>query len=428
MIKKKFSFLKNKLLHFLVLICCFFNLPSFCAFLIKIQLFKPKFIKKNKKIKKTFIVLFRQIGNRDIEIIYKSSNHDKEFFFLRRGIFRVILFYFSSKKKSFFDYFTHLVTDEDFFNQKANDKKKHEKFLINVIFHLKKILSDKNLSFITFNYTYSTEQTLYAVCKKNNLPVILWHKEGVQPDTDAEYHLKKRGIKFRQGLKNFSKISVYNDFTKKNFLKIDKSISKKIVVNGNPRIEDYLLKKKFYKKVKNILFLNFDERRGFPKYRKFINLNWNKSYSESIEILNELSKDKSLNIGVKIKHNSKSKIHEQLDKRIKIFKSGSAEKFINQSDIIIGHNSTSTIEALINGKFVMVPFFENNSKLKKYLLRFNKDILYTSKKNMKKTILNMINKKVFFPINNQKHTKTIKYYFGDTNSKNINRKYLNLLN
>ena len=426
--KKNFSFLKNKSLNFLVLICCFFNLPSFCAFLIKISFFKPKFLKKNKKIKKTFIVLFRQIGNKDIEIIYKSSNHDMEFFFLRRGIFYVILFYFSSRKKSFLDYFTQVTTDEDFYNQKINDKKNHEKFLSNVIFYLKKNLGDKQLSFITFNYTYSAEAALFTGCKKNNLPVILWHKEGVQPDVDAEYHYKTKGIKFRQVLKNFSKISVYNDFTKKNFLKIDKSISKKIFVNGNPRIEDYLSKKIFYKKVKNILFLNFDKRRGFPKYRKYKNLNWNKSYNESIEILNELSKDKSLNIKVKIKHNSQNKIHEQLDKRIKIFKSGSAEKFINQSDIIIGHNSTSTIEALINGKFVMVPFFEKNFKLKKYLLRFNKNIIYNSKKNMKKKILGITNKKVFFPLNDKKHIRTIRYYFGDTNSKNINKNYLNLLN
>ena len=360
--KKKFSILKNKLLHFLVLICCIFNLPNFCSFLIKISLFKPKFLKKNKKIKKTFIVLFRQIGNRDIEIIYESSNHDLEFFFLRRSIFRVILFYFSSRKKFFHDYFIQRATDEDFFNQKINAKKSHEKFMSNVIFHLKKNLNNKQLSLITFNYTYSAEAALYAGCKKNNLPVILWHKEGVQPDIDAEDHYRTKGIKFRQVFKYFSKISVYNDFTKKIFLKIDKSISKKIFVSGNPRIKDYKLKTKFHKKVKNILFLNFDERRGFPRHKKYKNLNWKKSYTESIEILNELSKDKFLNIRVKIKHNSKSKIHEQLNKKIKIFKSGSAEKFINHSDIIIGHNSSSTIEALVNSKFVMVPFFEKNLK------------------------------------------------------------------
>ena len=47
---------------------------------------------------------------------------------------------------------------------------------------------------------------------------------------------------------------------------------------------------------------------------------------------------------------------------------------------------------------------------------------------MKKRILDIINKKVFFPLDNKKHTKTIERYFGDTNSKNINKNYLNLLN
>ena len=47
--KKNFSNFKKKVLHFLVFISCYFNLPSFCAFLIKISLFKPKFLRKNRK-------------------------------------------------------------------------------------------------------------------------------------------------------------------------------------------------------------------------------------------------------------------------------------------------------------------------------------------------------------------------------------------
>ena len=425
--KKYFSRINKKALHFLIFTSCFLNLPSFCAFLIKVSLFKPKFLKKKIKTKKTFLVLFREIGIRDIEIIYKSTNNDFEFIFLKRSIFKVILFYFSNKKKSFFDYFTYPTSDEDFFNQKNIERNKHEKFLSDVIFILKKYYKEKALNLITFNYTYAAEAALYFACKRNNLPVLLWHKEGVQSDVDSEYQLKTRGIKFRQVFKYFTNISVYNEFTKKNFKKIDKRISKKIVVNGCPRLEDYIVKKKYYKKPKTILFLYFDKRRGIPKYNKYKNLSWSNSYDKVIEILNELSINKSLNIIIKIKPTSQIRINEQINKRIKIFKSGSAERFINQSDIVIGHNSSSTLEAIANGKLVMVPFFENNLKLKKYLLKFDNDIIYTSKKIMKKTILNFVNKKLFFPQNSKKYNKTIKYYFSDINSNNIIKKYFNFL-
>ena len=63
----------------------------------------------------------------------------------------------------------------------------------------------------------------------------------------------------------------------------------------------------------------------------------------------------------------------------------SSERFINQADIIIGHNSAATIEALANSKYVMVPFFEKKLKLKRYLLNFSEDIIYPSKMKMKKT-------------------------------------------
>ena len=64
--------------------------------------------------------------------------------------------------------------------------------------------------------------------------------------------------------------------------------------------------------------------------------------------------------------------------------------------------------------------------LKKYLYNFNKELIYTSEKNMKKSILNLVNKKVSFPLNNKKHQKTIQYYFGSY--KNITQKYINFLN
>ena len=99
--KKYFSPLFNQIFHFLILISCNLNLPLFCAYLIRISLYKPEFFRKKSKGKKIFIVLHREIGTRDVEIIYKSTNHNFEFFFLRRSITKIIFFYFCNKKKFF---------------------------------------------------------------------------------------------------------------------------------------------------------------------------------------------------------------------------------------------------------------------------------------------------------------------------------------
>tara|TARA_B110000027_G_C16105777_1_gene295209 strand:+ start:122 stop:1402 length:1281 start_codon:yes stop_codon:yes gene_type:complete len=424
--KNYLSRLGLNIIYLLIFISCFLNLPKLCAFLIKVSLFKPKFFRQNRSDKKVFIVLNRKIGIRDLEIIHKSTNFKFEFLFLKRSIVRVPLYFFRSKKKSIFNYYNNPVTDKDFFNQNERDKKNHEKFWYDVIYSLKNYFIKKNLNFITFNYTYPSESALFAACKKNDIPVKLWHKEGVITDGDAAYQTKKRWVKFRGVFKNFTSISVYNELIKKKLIEISKENKNKITVNGCPRTLDYILKKKYYRKPKTILLLFFNSKRGIPNTYKNKNLNWMKSQKNVIKILNELSKNKYLNIIVKVKSNYKNNTRNLIDKRIKIFKSGTAENYIYKADIIIGHNSSSTIESIINGKYVMVPFFEKNSKLKKYLLNFNDEIIYTSQTKMKNKILNLINKKSFFPLNYNKHNNTINYYFGSP--KNVVKKYLNFLN
>ena len=75
---------------------------------------------------------------------------------------------------------------------------------------------------------------------------------------------------------------------------------------------------------------------------------------------------------------------------------------------------------------MLVPFFEKNLRLRKYLYNFNKDLVYNSETSMKKRILSLINKEVSFPLNSNKYKKTIQYYLGKT--KNTEKKYLNFLN
>ena len=414
------------LFYFLLVITCYFNLPIICAYLIRISLFKPKFFRKKIKSKKIFIVLYREIGIRDIEIIYKSSNFNLEFFFMRRSIPKLIFFCFSNKKKFFFNYLKPTFNIQDYFNHNKRNKIKYEKFWTDVISHFKKYFNDKTINFITFNFDYYTEAALYIGCNKNNILTKLWHKEGIQTDPDGEHRMNTTFSKLSHMFKYFSNISVYNETTKKRFIRLDKTNLKKISVNGCPRITDFITKEKYYRKPKNILFLPFDVRRGITKINQNRNLNFKISLNKVIKILNELSNYKFLNIKVKYKHNSTDKISDKIDKKIKIFKTGSSENFINEADIIIGHNSAATIEALVNGKYVLVPFFEKNLKLRKYLLNFNNEIVYTSEEKMKKKIINLTKRKVQFPLNTQKYKKIIQYYFGDP--KDVTERYIKFLN
>lgn len=321
----------------------------------------------------------------------------------------------------FFNYVKPPVNEKDYFNQTKKNKQAHENFWAEVILNLKKSYKNKNLSFVTFNYTYYAEIAMYVGCNRNSIPINLWHKEGIKTDLEADIESKKVGARYSHVLKYFDRISVYNQLVKKMFIKIDKSSRNKIIVNGCPRIQDYIIQKSYIKKINTLLFLSFSSRRGIPNTKKNKSLNWNLTYSKVIKILNDISDNKNLNIIIKTKSNAINQLPKNINKKIKIFSFGTAKQYINEADIIIGHNSASTIEALINGKYVMVPFFEKKMIQKKYLYKFNKKIIYTSEKNMKNKILKLINKQTTFPLSNKKHQKTISYYLG--NYQDISKKY-----
>ena len=265
---------------------------------------------------------------------------------------------------------------------------------------------------------------MYASCKKNGIPIKLWYKECFRSAPEVDQLINSN--RYNHVFKFFQKISVYNKFMKNSLIAMNKSNSKKITINGCPRKNDFINKRKYHKKIKNILFLSFHNKKAIPKNKNTKNLNWNITYKKIIKLLNELSNNKNINVIIKRKQSVRYEPIDQINKNIKIFEEGTATNFINQADIIIGQNSASSIEALINGKILMVPFFEKNKKLKKYLFNFNKQIVYSSEKKIKNDILSLINKKVLFPLKNTKHQKTISYYYG--NSKNIVKNYENFLN
>ena len=414
------------IIHILIYFSLYFNSPKLCAYLIKFSLLKNNNLKKKKvSNNKIVILLYRSIGIRDLEIVSKFSNRIPEVLILHRSIVKLILVYFLYKQNMFFTLKNVKPTEEEYFNfiQNKDAQKKHEEFWTDLIFHLQGYF-EKELNFVSFAYYYYIENGLYAGCKNNKIPVKLWNKECFMSDSDIKYTMKIN--KYKYVFKFFQKISTYNNSMKNMLIGMDKSNNKKVSVNGCPRVIDFISKKKEHKRVKNLLFLSFNPIQGFPPLKKYKRLNWTLSYNKVIKILNELSSHKDLNITIKRKNFNTYYTPYKVDKRIKIVVGGTAEKSINEADIIIGHNSGSTLEALVNGKYVMVPFFEKEQKLKKYLFKFDKSLVYTSEAKMKKDILNLVNKKVVFPLKRLEYKKTIKYYYGD--SKSVVQKYVNFLN
>ena len=411
--------------HVFLFYSCKLNFTKFCAYLIKLSLHQPKNFKNKTKNKKIIIILDRFIGGRrDLEIINKKTNHNFEIIFFKRSIAKIIFFFFYDKNKFFFNYLRPKPSKKDFETLTEKDRKKHEKFWTDVIYYLKKYFNKKEINFISFAYYFWIETGIYVGCKNNNIPVKLWNKECFMSDEDVKQRVELN--EYKNVFRYFKKISVYNDLMKKMLIAMDNKNTKKISVNGCPRIYDFINKKKIKKKIKNILFLSFNTKQGIPLDERYRNLNWNLTYDKVIEVLNRLSNNRHIKIIIKRKNMYTYKSSKKINQSIKVFEGGTAEKFINEADIIIGQNSGSTIESLANGKHVMVPFFEKNLRLKKYLYRFNKDIIYFSPKKMEKKILILSNKKTSFPIKNKENQKTVNYYLGK--SKNVVKNYINFLN
>ena len=60
---------------------------------------------------------------------------------------------------------------------------------------------------------------------------------------------------------------------------LNKKNKNKISVNGCPRRSDFLIKKRYSKKIKDVLFLSFDNKMGIPRIKKNKDINqmWFKS-------------------------------------------------------------------------------------------------------------------------------------------------------
>ena len=73
---------------FLIYISCYLNLPSLAAYVIRISIQKKKFFFQKSKKRDIVVVLDREIGHRDVEIIRDSSKLSPEFFIFKKKYYK----------------------------------------------------------------------------------------------------------------------------------------------------------------------------------------------------------------------------------------------------------------------------------------------------------------------------------------------------
>ena len=56
---------------------------------------------------------------------------------------------------------------------------------------------------------------------------------------------------------------------------------------------------------------------------------------------------------------------------IKLHKGGTAENLINESDLIIGFNTSAVMEAMIAKKYVLIPFYKKYRKCLTHIMSIN---------------------------------------------------------
>ena len=77
---------------------------------------------------------------------------------------------------------------------------------------------------------------------------------------------------------------------------------------------------------------------------------------------------------------------KKLPNNIKLHKGGTAENLINESDLIIGFNTSAVMEAMIAKKYVLIPFYKKYRKMpySHYVHKYNKKVLADSNIDLEK--------------------------------------------
>ena len=424
----------RNLIKKLSIIGCALNLPILTATSLRLLFFKD--IVDNPNSNKVLIVFYKSGGIHDVRAALDKNTNLKVLYCERSNLQSINNFFlkkqypaFSAPKKNQ-KYLKNFEKSKDFFSKILDTK-----------FFLK-----KEIFFLSFNLAYTEDRALKKACKEKKIKILILHKESVQSKGQREIFTNKY-IRVLKPINNVSKVAVYNEEAKKALYQNKILDKNKIYVTGCARAGKYLdqNKVKYKKKIKTILFFLIQNSAGIPfnlkmKQASALSIKGHKQFDwgllskEVTKIMIKLAKKNSeINFIFKGKVSFGNKLIDTLNKKklpknINLQKGGTAENLINESDLIIGFNTSAVMEAMIAKKYVLIPFYKKYRKMPflHYVHKYNKNLLIDDNIDLEKKIQKLINRdQLIFPNPEIIPFKIISKYFGDIRlSRNKLKKFL----
>ena len=395
----------KKLFTFLIYLTFIFNLPLLAAYLVRIQIFKFKFIKlKDSKKKKNLIVFFKSGGVDDLIAAYNKSLSPKNILFLPRFNLQILHKFFIGK---------NIILKNPI---RANSHvTKYIEFLESFLNKFASLFKN-DVEFLSFNLLYPEEIVFRNICKKKSIKFYILHKENVRSKGWAK-GISENYRKNYGSFDNIYKCAVYNKETRDILVKNNLMNKNKINIVGFPRGINSLKKKnKLNKKKTSVLYFMINKNASIWK-KKF---SWERLVNSVEKSLFDLAKEYS---NIKFIFKGKTGVHSdkitQLRSRYKLsnlsfIDGGVGHDLINKESIIIGFNTTAVIESLISGADVIIPYFKKFRKkpYSEYVHVYDPKLFVNNEKDLKNRIIQKLKNNKNY-VSKKYYQKIINYYFDD---------------
>ena len=426
-----FNFLKkikSKFNNSLVKIFVKYELYTLLSVLFILNLKRIKGTEAKNKIKFRIIVLAKSGGIDDL--ISSQKKYNKNILYLngsRKFIFNIYLKVFNINHADEIRYLSEKKIEEL--------KNKYQSFLINFLKKLRKFY--KYDGFIGFNYEYEAEEDLHKACRKLNISFLVIYKESVLTELENKYRkhtLRKKRHKFAG-----YKLAMYSEYAKETHITSNFVEKRNVEVVGCSRLGESFSYKKIKPKNK-ILYYVIENHRGLPNYwvkvfgnkvfedlkihKKYNpNFNWKSLHLKTVKTLKKFAinnPDISIEFKIKTGQSIKDKEYSNLPENIKFKYFGAGHKFIKESKIIIGWNTTALLEGIASNRFILVPrFHKKNNKSKdvrELNLHLNSENYAHSENDLYKKLAYFMKKKYKSNISNN-NLYSLKYYLGNSDNK-----------
>ena len=394
------------------------------SFLLILNLTKIKKILPKNNSKYKVIVLSKTGGIDDLTVGQKNINRNILYFDCPRAFFKQIY------EAIFENKYEDLIKNTDFNhnNEIRRLEKKYKNFLVTFIKKFKKNYFFN--AFIGFNYNYYAEKDLHKTCNELKIPFLLLYKESVMTELQKEFRIysRKRLTEKFEGYK----IAVYSNIGKDILIKSGISTKDKIEIVGCSRLSLSFSYRKVIPK-KQILYYAIESYRGLPKsmeqpglknitpFDKYKKYNWKKLHTKTLKILKKFAiNNPDVSIIIKIKTGDKinSTQYKNLPKNIKLYKFGVGHKFLENSKIVIGWNTTSVLEGIAANRFMLLPYFFKKNKISKKIqlnLKLKKENYGYSENDFYKK-LNFFVQKEYKSNVSYNNSFPLDYYLGNSNN------------